>query len=202
MPKILIEQKTQGKRFLHESLASALGWLDDEIEAICSGEIQPGWKDRVISGVIVLASYNEAFFNAIGQQAISDWKHRAKLSDKLRMIRKQLTPNIEANRYPFVSVEELRELRNEICHPQPEIDDAEVVEIVEVEQERDSDFWLSGLNHSIEKKITYESYKKFRDASESYRKLVFDASGLSHWDLKSSQEISSTYIRHVGSSDN
>ncbi|MGI3183434.1 hypothetical protein [Nioella aestuarii] len=166
MAKILVERTTRGRRFFHDSLASVQLWLDDEIEAACAGELKRGWKDRVLAGVLILASENEAFINAVGQLGVSGWRPESGMKDKLKLVRKRLTPEVEANVRPYSSVEELRDLRNSICHAKPEVDDTDRVELVEVEQKESWDIFES-LNHSVEERLSYESYKRFRDDSPS-----------------------------------
>lgn len=184
---------TDAKRFFHGSLSSVQAWLDDEIAVYEKEDLEPGWKDRVVAATLILACRNEAFFNAVGVLKISEWDFRATQASKLRVIRKNFTPDVQANQEPFKSVDELRILRNDMVHALPEIVDGEtdIFELAKSEDERDI---FARMDHSVEARISLKSYIRFRDNSRKYMQLVQEEAELSDWDLSSSVSQSETVI--------
>lgn len=196
--KMKVIQQTRARRFFHNSLQSSFKWIDDEIKPFLINGPSAGWKDRVLTGHIILASLNEAFVNAIGIQQFDDWSNISNAVDRLKRVRKELIPEIEANQRPFCSVNELRKLRNDILHSTPQIDKEPIVEEKIVHRNSDgSDEMFSILRHPVEDKITLESYKRFRDDSEHFRGLILERSKLRHFDVTSHAEQSETFIEDI-----
>ncbi len=197
--EVVLKTTSLSRRFFHSSIESACRQLDEQIEVYCQGGAKPGWKDRVLAGVVMQAFLNESFLNAVGVQVIEGWSKDSSAKDRLKKIRNQLLPDLDANKPPYSVVDELRHLRNQLAHQLPEIDQRPVISHKKARldaQDEDEGAILDRLGHSLENQISLERYRSFRDQSALFRQMVQNASGLRHWDLISTRQEEETVLSH------
>jgi hypothetical protein len=193
--RIVVDRVTEREVYLHNVLEELLMGIDERFDQLTDTELKPGWKSEAVNGLIVLAMVNEGWVNAVGEKSFSDWNPKQKAEKRLHRICEKLLPECSFTDRPLVSVDAVRRIRNEFAHAIPLIETRLEKEVVI--EEGDHRGFFSDLGHPVEDEITPDSYRQFREDSETFRLRLLERSGLGVWDVRTRSEEQSTFIREA-----
>jgi hypothetical protein len=83
-----------------------------------------------MSCIIALAFSVEALINFVGSKKISGWKERNTFNAKIKALSGNIGLNFERTKEPYITVEKLKSLRDQMAHGQP-LEDTKVVSSIE-----------------------------------------------------------------------
>jgi hypothetical protein len=193
--RIEISRTVEREVYLHNILEDLLLGINLRFDELVTPQVRIGWKSQAVNGVIIMAMLNEGWINAIGHRVIEGWDPEDSAKDRLKKVRKKFFSELAFNKRPLSSVVSVRLIRNEFAHAKPLIE-TRPNELVTID-ESDQRGAFQELHHPVESQITVETYRQFREDSETFRQLLLRKSGLGYWDLKTKSSEHSTFIKEA-----
>jgi hypothetical protein len=193
--RIEVSRSVEREVYLHNVLGDLLIGINRRFDDLVTPEAKQGWKSEAVNGIIILAMLNEGWIDAVARKTLEGWKPRAGAEEKLHKICNKYLPDLQFNKSPLSSVDEVRKIRNEFAHAKPLIETRQ--NELAVLDESDHQAAFKELHHPIESQITIENYRRFRNDSKEFRNLLLEKSGLQYWDLKTRVHEVSKFIREM-----
>ena len=98
--------------------------------SVINGKIENGEQDALsldcMSCIIALSFGVEAFINFIGSNRVHDWRERQPFIDKIKEIYKAIGGSFNKTIDPYLTIWQLKELRDSMAHGQPVENDVSV----------------------------------------------------------------------------
>lgn len=193
MTKIRVRHKGQRSIYIHNDLGGATHYFKARIdERIRQGDTD-GIYFEYMTLATMLAFEFEARVNFLGQKLIKKWNERDSLRKKMKIVTKRLGITVDWKKSPFVSIDELKKLRDTLAHGKPIEEDFDVI----IEGRPEEIDRIIQLNGPWEKHCSYDSVVKFYSDAEQLWKDMFERSGLTFYEAQTRGSSGLTVIDKI-----